>query len=386
MGEMTKEISKDRKGFNIKNTAGMYDLFKGVSMFVVIIVHTISLFPFYTAGELTGAAMIAHSVRISPLFFIYYLFTSTIMPGMFVVAGYGFRKTNIKQCIKRQFKSLMIPYLITMILTSIVHFVDHYLFYHYIPGALKETFKIFMGSLLGLAKTTNYGEITFFANGPNWFILALFWGLIIFDVLVTYVPEKALFAVSFCAALLGWLLSLGNTFPFCISQGLVSVLFIYFGYYVKKSKTFISGLTVKHWVIYIVVGVIPELVLTYLGDYVGMADDQYRFGIISILEKALFSVGFLYLFLLLNALRGPISMFIRRIGHNSIYILCIHTIEMMGFPLYYFANNWKKSMASGIITLSVLRLVVVFSLCFLFVAVKDRISNAIRNHWGKEYE
>ena len=368
------ENPAERKGFNIKNTAGMYDLFKGMTMFVVIVVHTIGLFPIFTVEEMTDAQAIIHTVRTNPGFVLYYLCTSTVMPALFVISGYGFRKTKIRQCISRQFKTLMIPYLITMVLTSLVHLIDHYLFYHYWPGAFKETLKIFVGSLLGLAKTTDYGEYTFFSNGPNWFILALFWGLIIFDVFMTYVPEKFMLVAVLLSTFVGWLLSLGNTFPFCISQGLISVLFIYMGYFVKKRKIFTEGLTEKHWIIYILVGVIPEFVLTYMGDYFGMADDQYRFGMISIIEKGLFALGFLYVFLLLNAFRGPIAMFIRWVGHNSLYILCIHTIEMMGFPLYYFANSWKGSMASGIITLSVLRLIAVFVICFLFVTIKDKVT------------
>ncbi len=383
--EVTKSANvKGKRGFAIKNTAGMYDLFKGMTMFVVIVVHTIGLFPInmFSAEEMSDAATVINTLRANPLIVVYYLCTETVMPALFVIGGYGFRKTKIKQCIIRQFKSLMIPYLVTMMLTSIVHLVNHYLFYHYFPGAVKETFKIFMGSLLGLAKTTEYGEYTFFPNGPNWFILALFWGLIIFDILVNYVPEKFMLIVSIGLACVGWLLSLGNTFPFCISQGLISVLFINMGYFVKKKKIFTEGLTVKHWIIYILIGVIPEVVMTYMGDYFGMANDLYRFGMLSIVARGLFSIGFLYVFLLLNALRGPASMFVRHVGHNSIYILCIHTIEMMGFPLYYFANKWNGNLTSGIVLFSVIRLIAVFAICFLFVATKEKLPNIKK--WIKE--
>ena len=128
-----------KKGFNIKNTAGMFDLFKGITMLTVIIVHTMGLFPILS---LKGVGSIRESLRYSlsnPLFVIFQIFTTSLMPSMFIVSGYGFRKSGIKQCIKRQFKTLMIPYLITAIITAIVHLIDHYAFYHYLPAAIKET-------------------------------------------------------------------------------------------------------------------------------------------------------------------------------------------------------------------------------------------------------
>lgn len=360
-----------KKGFNIKNTAGMFDLFKGVTMLTVIIVHTMGLFPILS---LKGVGSIRESLRYSfsnPLFVIFQIFTTSLMPSMFIVSGYGFRKSGIKQCIKRQFKTLMIPYLITAIITAIVHLIDHYAFYHYLPGAIKETGKILGGSLLGLAKTTQYGDVMLFANGPNWFILALFWGLIVFDIVLTYVPENKLFLTVLLSALVGWILSFGNTFPLCISQGFVSVLYIYLGYYAKKKKLFTSGLTAKNWGLFVLFCIIPQLIMTCMGGYFGMADDAYGFGIISIVEQGLFSIFFLYLFLPLNRFRGKIAMFIRSIGRYSIYILCIHTIEMMGFPLYYFANNWTGNIFLGTAIFAIVRVAVVIIICYLFVTVKD---------------
>ncbi|WP_034452011.1 acyltransferase family protein [Butyrivibrio sp. AE2032] len=367
------------KKHEIKNTAGMFDLFKGLAMIMVIFVHTYPLFQdhyFETMFDGRGSILESGNIVAMILVTAFGLFVHPVMQGLFVIAGYGFRKTSMKKCLVKQSKALLLPYAISMVLLTILHLITHFSLYRYLKGSVIETCRIFAGSLLGLAKTTDYFGVKIFSNGPNWFLLALFWGIIVFNALLNYFPEKYVSYGVWTVSIIGWLISLGNTVPWCLSQGFISVLYIYIGYYVKKSKLFTRGISdIKTWkkVVYSVLVIIPYWIIQLMGFMDGMADSIYPFGMITIALNGLFSVLTIYVSLFFNVFRGPVASFLRKVGHYSIYVMCIHTIEMMGFPLYYFVDKWKGSITVGQFLFSLIRTAIIIAICFLFVKVKDVI-------------
>ena len=363
----------------VKNTAGMFDLLKGIAMISVIFLHTYELFVSANVS-VDGERAIAENANLLSMMVdtVSGMLGRSLMPGLFVVCGYGFRKTSIKKCFEHQAKALLVPYAITMGLASVLHLITHFSLYRYFKGSLIETGRIFLGSLLGLSRTTYYFDIKIFSNGPNWFLLALFWGLILFDVILNYVPEKYIPITVFVAGVIGWLISLGNTVPFCLSQGFISVLYIFMGYSIKKKKLFTKGLGNRAALIvsaYIILVLLPYGTMQFMGYADDMADSLYPFGIITIVLKGLASVLTVYLFLLLNVFRGPVSSFVRKIGRYSIYVICIHTIEMMGFPLYYFVNKCESDSALVPLVFAIVRTVVVIGICFAFVNIKGYLGN-----------
>lgn len=360
--------------YTVKNTAGMFNLLKGIAMLIVLKVHTNTLFPDVIFNRVNEKGLlIFDNLSIPSRIFLtlYYLIACIIMPALFIISGYGFRKTTFKKNISKQFKSLMIPYIVTMLLTSGLHLCTHFCLYRYFPGSVKETLKIFGGSLLGLPRTTTYGNITFFANGPNWFLMAMFIGMIVFNTLITYFDKIKLLVAVLIISTVGWLISLGNTIPFCLSQGLVSVFYIYLGYYAKKSKLFTEGINIKKKTAYVILVIVPFLITTGYGCLMFMSDSKYSLGMISILLSGLFALCFIYAFLLLNRFNGIISSSIRNVGQISIYVLCIHTMELLGFPYYHFAEKWNGGPMSGTILFWLIRATVVLTLCFTFLKVKD---------------
>jgi fucose 4-O-acetylase-like acetyltransferase len=361
--------------YTIKNTAGMFNLVKGLAMFIVIFGHTYTLFPdFFINHAITdsGRALFSNfSLGEAIILMLYIIAYCISMPSLLIIGGYGSRKTTFKKNLSKQFKSLMVPYIITMFITSALHLCSHYFLYRYFPGSVKETLKIFAGSLLGLSKTTYFGDVEIFSNGPNWFLMTLFVSMIIFNTLVSYFDKTKLLIAVLLVSTAGWLLSLVNTVPFCLSQGLISVAYIYMGYYAKKNKLFTEGINTRKKAVCFILIVVSFMIIKILGYVDKMAGSVYPLSMFSILLDGLFALCIIYLFLFLNRFNGFITSFIRNVGQYSIYVLCIHTIEMLGFPLYHFAEKWKGGPVSGTMLFCLIRAAVDISICFLFVKVKD---------------
>lgn len=376
------------KKFKVKNTAGMFDLIKGVTMLVVIYVHTYSLFPLTFVFKNTYQADFESSMDLllvpHILITIYSMFVCALMPLFFSVSGYGIRKMSFKKSVCKQAKTLLYPYIVTTIITTILHLCTHYTLYRYLPDSVKETCRIAGGFLLGLSKTSEYNGVKIFSCGPIWYILALFWGLIIFNLLLNYLEEKYLPYASLAIAFVGWLLSLGNTVPWCISQGLVAVFYICLGYFAKKKKWFTEGVSKRATIILLLLTVFPDMVIRFVGVIDGMADNVYPFSILTILINGFVGLFTIALFLQLNRFSGIITSFLRKIGRYSIYVLCVHTIEMMGFPYYYFANKWTGNVAVGSTLLYVIRAGIDIAICFGFVAIKDKIINIYDSKMRRE--
>lgn len=354
----------------IKNTAGMFDLLKGITMFGIIVNHTFTLFPsnfvYQAARENVSNPQIVPIILLT----LYSIFEHALIPSLFFISGYGFRKTSFKKNLSRQFKSLMIPYIITAFLTAGLHLCTHYCLYRHFKDSFKETLSQLGGSMLGLSTTTDYGGIKLFFCGPCWFVMALFVGMIIFNALLAFFDNIKLLIAVLLVTTFGWLISLIGTTPWCFSQGCISVFFIYLGYYTKKHKLFTEGIDNKKKMVYIILVFIPYVVMRALGYGDSMSESMYPLGMITITLNGLFALCFIYAFLLLNRFNGVISSSIRSVGRYSIYIVCIHTIDMMGFPLYHFAEKFEET-ALTITVFSLIRVAVVCGICFLYIKAKD---------------
>ena len=368
----------ERKKYVVKNTLGMFDLLKGVLMVLMVLAHTYGLFDFI--GDYGGFENVLASVNPIILFIllVMMIFAEASMPALFVASGYGFRKTTFKKCVQKQFKMLIIPYLVTMCAANAFHFI--YFFLRYRPGfraTTVQTLKLFVGFVLGMCNEETYFGHQIGVCGPVWFLLALFISNIIFNELLNRFEGKKLLIASVIVSLVGWLLSLGKTLPWTISQSLVAVLYICFGHMAKKYKIFTSD---KKPVVKIVAIVLISAVTLFMGVFgeYNMALNSYYFGPASIIVIGLAACVFLYLFLFLNIFRGPISEFLRKIGRMSLYVLCIHTVEIMGMGVYAqydFVNNFKGNHYLACWIVFGVRLVLVIGGTFLFAWIKGKIDN-----------
>lgn len=368
------------------NTLGMFDLFKGVAMLAVVFKHTSSLFPGimldrileYSEKDALFTFSYVHQISILGKLIFAILSSSVwaLIPALLVIAGYGFRKMSIDKSLKLYTKELLKPYFFTMAAVTILNFCLHYAFFRWIPGALEETLKVFLGMAYGVSKNTVIGQLTLFANGAVWYLLAMFWALFVYNIIVTYVNEKYVSYVSIGISIIGWLLSYWKYTPFCISQGLVSVFYIHIGHYLKKKRKLITEYGFKEIILFIFGVIIPNIILLAFGMVNNMGDNVYSLGPISYIESGLWGVGIIFAFLKLNVFRGKISRIIRNIGRYSLYVMCVHTVEQIAVPWYLLADGINNKVVAFFVIFFVrLFLITIGCVCVIYT---NRILKNVR--------
>jgi len=383
---------KERK--KIENTIGMFDMLKGVAMVFMVFAHNASAFPnliFDKAGAESAFRAIkfmsyVYDISILPriLFSLVILPAVAMMPALLVVGGYGFRKRPVSKSFKAHFKEMIKPYIITVLATTFCNIFFHYAFFRYLPGALKESLKVFAGLALGVSQTVEIFGHTIYANGPVWFILAMFWSLLIFNIIMNYAKEKYIPYIVFALSVVGWLISYLKFSPWCLSQGLIGVLYAYMGYRLKKNKFFSRDFTVKDKILAITLVFIPNLVFISFGLITEMADNIYSLGPVSYIENGLMGIFLLYLFLRMNSLNGPISDGFRKVGRYSLYFMCVHTVEMIAVPWYKVAEIFGEKQMLGFCVLFVARVALILFIVYLITKVNDHIKKLKDNRTEKE--
>ncbi|SDB68445.1 acyltransferase [Butyrivibrio sp. INlla16] len=359
----------------IKNSLGMFDLIKGVIMILMILGHTQGLLFFLGEAD-TNSLLTSTSPFLLFLLLLLSIIRETAMPILLIICGYGFRKTTNIKCVKKQFTMLLIPYAITMLITTVMHLICYYVLYRNARSAVKATLSVFSGGLLGFSHECYILGLKFSACGPIWFLLALAIAYIIFNFGANLFEKEKLFCFSIFICLLGWLISYIDIIPWSISQGFISVFYISLGYFIKKNKLFTTEQKNIYKVTFLIIALILKIIVLLSGSLFDMANNMYPLGPISIAEAGIWGIIIVFLFLHLNNITGTISTFIRRIGRNSLYVLCIHSIELLAFSGYYeydLAQNWQGSVALRCILVFCVRLAFVLICTFSFTKIKDTL-------------
>lgn len=356
-----------------ENTLGMFNLLRGVAMLSIVFMHSISVFSGMFSTNMTSIEQLPFSQGISILVgafcVICFLIQTASMPALLMVSGYGMRKRTFSDGFFRWGNELVRRYIVTMIFTVLLNCSLHYLLFRYLPGAITESLKVFGGMALGLTQTTTFGNVTLFANGPVWFLLALFWALVIFNLILNKVEEKRIPYVVIATSLIGWLLSYVKYTPWCISQGLISVFYVYLGYYIKKEKLFLKDLSWKEKVLFAAFVIVPNLVSSALGKGMDMADNVYSFGPLTYVENGLFGIFFLYISLKANVFKGRICAVIRTVGRYSLYVMCVHSAEMIAVPWYLFGEKFADRPIMGFVLVYITRLIIIAVGVFVIIKI-----------------
>ncbi len=350
--------------FAVKNTLGMFDFLKGFIMIIMLIAHTpgyfdnINFLPKYVLGAILG------------------LFGEAAMPALMIIGGYGFRKTTLKKCLNKQYDTLIIPYIVTSLITVIVHFVCYYFMNEFrFRDTVKATLHVVVGLFFGAGKAFQIAGHVIPNCGPGWFLFAMAVGSIVFNILLNHFQGKKLFIASVIVAILGWGLSLMGGTPWCISQGLISAFFMSLGYFAKKKKLFTSGEKIKRTIIFSVALVVVFYGLRLVGNEFNMAYSTYTLGIITIFEVAIVSCFVVFWFLRINNCSSNFFInTIRNIGRNSLYVFCIHTLEIISVGRYLqdaYIASWQGPIWMRNLTIIGVRMIVVFGLTSCLVRIKN---------------
>ena len=226
--------------------------------------------------------------------------------------------------------------------------------------------------LLNSGTKLNFGQ-EFFSCGPMWYLLALLMGWIALDVILNIFPERYIpWAVGGCA-LLGWGASLVWELPFCLIQGAVITPYLYLGYLAKRQHWLDQPLSRRmSCILWAAVLLVPVAAFaTGSTDCVSMA--EWTLGPISILLDGLAGLLFVRLFLRLNRHRNALVSFFEAIGRRSLYIFCIHTVELTAIPWYLFAAKYADRPVLGICLQYVFSLGSIWLVCALLQRRRDLV-------------
>ncbi|WP_051689271.1 acyltransferase family protein [Butyrivibrio sp. AE2032] len=332
----------------IKNTAGMFDLLKGLTMITIVVVHTLQQVE--TMGYKIDVGMLG-----------------ILNVALFVISGYGFRAKNLKKTFAQQFQLLVAPYIITSILTCLMHLICHFVVFGSIRLAIKETIKVFAGLLLGLSDTVQVRGINIFSCGPMWYIWALFWVWIIITLIFNYVPEKWRSVVALAVSVISIALFNITFNPWSIYRGMFFSVFFYSGYYCKKKKLFTTRWDTKYNLL-LCASLVAAVLVSYFAGYYHIL----QFILVPLI--IIYPVVLVKIFLALNVFSGPVTNKIRTIGRYSLYFLCAHSLEYIAIPWYCIAERIHSHV--GVAIVCVVRLVLDLAICVFvkeFIGLLHRI-------------
>ena len=341
------------------SSLGMFDLLKGIGMLAIIFAHTAELYP------LGGGS-------VTPFAFALFAYREALMAAFFIASGYGFRKRSIHKCIEQQVKTLLKPYLYTALATTVLHAIIHHAAFGSWEAAISESGKVLGGFVLGLPHTASYFGQEFFSCGPMWYLVALMLAWILLDVLLEVFPEQYITPAVVGVTLLGWGTTLVWEAPFCIAQGMVSLPYLYIGYLAKKRRLFETPLSgrAKFGLIAAALGVIVGVALTKSTDCVSLG--EWTMGPLSILLDGAVGYGIIRLFLKWQRrVDGPISHAIEWVGRRSLFIFCIHTVELTAIPWYLMAAKYADHPVQGMLLQFLFSLVSIFAVTELLMRRKE---------------
>lgn len=287
-------------------TLGMFDLMKGLGLIGVILEHTITFF----------------QISFQPLLSFNAILTNGLMPFFFFVSGFGIKKRKPLSFLQRNARELLLPYGLT--LASLLLFSP--LCFRLLAGswanALPLYQKLFNACLLGASAETASTLVV----GPIWFLLALFWGENLIN-LILHLPER--WQAVGVIGLIGvsQLLAAWDVWYYCLPAGCLATGFLYLGYVAKKRKWLQQCMKWPVWLISFLL-CCASLLVPRLSVHNAEASH--------LLLQYPIAGGTGLFFLLCGLWMNRFSCFpfnvLRWLGRHSLWGLCAHTFELFCIP------------------------------------------------------
>lgn len=320
----------------------MFDLAKGLAMLAVVFVHS-------------GAAADYDTYPIV-------LLRSVVVAVFFMASGFWLRKRKLKTGIRLAAQQLLVPYAVTLGIIMVVGFLHRLL-----TNNLQNYLDIFLLPVLKRGAGPRTGAL--------WFLLATFWTWCMYYLLMCLKDARVRLALVILGAVVGMSLLPLHDYTYIIPQSLLMLPYIYGGYLIRENGFFDKK--VPAWLL--VVMSIPALVLAAFGK-IDVIMDVADCGVINIAAQILFGYALIYVTLLINAKEWKWTEWIMDIGRHSLWVLCIHSIEMSVFPwdiLWHFVD---RNSIIGILTHFVLRCAGILVCCFVL-----RKGQSLIRKWKKQH-
>lgn len=245
------------------------------------------------------------------------------IPLFFLITGYFWdEKSSTLQFIKRKFRTLIIPYAITglaIILTGILIGI--------FKNDIKTPLAIWPYAVLYGSGSTWLEPFYIKGIGPVWFLLATFIGCVLLKLLQKSSLPFRIIAIA-SAFIFGCLTSRYLYFPFSIQSGLCSAMFIYLGYVFRREKHLFSQMGQEFKAVGLVtaVAIWVSFILRFKTFWIVNCD--FGNGVADIFSSVCACICILAISFFVDRYMGVFAKFLSFIGKNSLFILCVHAIDM----------------------------------------------------------
>ena len=256
------------------------------------------------------------------------------VPLFYIITGYFINtKYSIKEFIKRKFKRLVIPYLITSMVIVLISYI--------LSNNLYDVKRWVMASIYGAGDNHNFLGYSFQSIGAIWFLLSCFFGSIILRILlntkksIRIISVTVLFIVGYFSAKIVWL-------PLSIQAGFCAVLFMYIGYLVNTYFDRYRDIYLKHKKIIIICSCIIWIQFIYNFKSFWLVHCDIGRGIIDIIGCLCACYIVVLISRIIKIKTRVLSKILKFIGRSSLLILCIHVIELDLIPWIIIIVNLIK--------------------------------------------
>lgn len=310
---------------NIKISIGSFDLVKGVAMILIVITHMTS---HYDLGSL-----LPNNIFFKTLGFLILIIGIGVNPVFFMIKGYTFKEKSIKKYAKKSFSECIIPYFYTMIAVAALFPIVNSLQYGFRLGAFKEASRWVLALLFGLHDPYAEQKVIFGievrACWVAWYLLTMFLSANLLNLIIKVKNKAGQIALTILSIMTGYLLSLINFTYFCLPQGLIAVGYCYAGYCLKQLNFFQKKQCIQIGVCFIL---LAATVWEALSGNCSLSYNIYKYGPLEIVGTSCAGLLLLVLSIYANQLKWKCLDWIKQIGVYTLWIMCIHSVELICFP------------------------------------------------------
>ena len=306
--------------------------------------------------------LIGHSFTADCIGILIYAFH---MPLFFLVSGFlSKKKRSLADWMKKKKRTLLVPYFV-----SCAGIVIASIFFESLVTLLKDNKAVFIlniqkwvrAAFIGLGYHAELWQTSLPAIGPIWFLLALFWALLLLELYKrTKYPMACAIGVSFLSLALHhffWL-------PWSIQEGMVASLFATVGYSISLEKV------KQNRILVCCVAILYLLFCLFSGSHLDMVKCAFPYGPVDFVGAVCCVIAILMVSIRLQS--HLMSRLLPMIGRNSIWILCIHTIEFDVFPWWILARICTMAKIGGLYETAQAILRIVMAICISMIAEKMR--------------
>lgn len=323
----------------------MFDFAKGLAMLAVLFVHS-------------GNAAYFDTYPIV-------LIRSVVVAMFFMASGFWLRKRKVKAGIRLSAQQLLIPYGVTLAIILVVGLVHR---------LLTHDMQDYLDSFILPVLKRGAGPRT----GALWFLVATFQTWCMYYLLMRLKNPRLRVLLVVLGAVIGMGLLPIHDYTYLLPQSLLMLPYIYGGFWIREKGLFDKKVSI--WLL--VLMSIPAFVLAAFGK-IDVIVDVADFGILNIAAQLLFGYALIYVTLLINAKEWKWTEWIMEIGRHSLWVLCIHSIEMSVFPWNVLWRFVAPDTMVGILAQFILRGAGILVGCLVLRKVQGMIRKWKKQHKKK---